>query len=171
VLLLSGCTQLQTFRVVDSQSGQPIEGVQVERLRSSIEPSSMPFVLFKSLSPVEKQTTDESGVSTFKEPGTQAILNPDGKNPAYNKAYVTTTWSGVKVLYPDDYREISVKPVDGVVEIPLPSRRLAKPVQHQHISGLDDREAECLERGDSDMLDRDNRLTSDADRPGRDKLR
>ena len=156
LLLLCGCTRLQTFRVVDSQSGQPIEGVQVERLHGSVKPSAMPFVLLDSVSPVEKQTTDSSGMSRFKESGTQAMLNPDSKNPAYGKAYVSTSWSGVKVIYPDEYREISVTPVDGVVEIPLPSRHAASLSKHRQIASFDETETERLGLGDINVRQRDS---------------
>jgi hypothetical protein len=156
-LTLSGCTRLQTFRVVDSQSGQPIEGVQVERLHGSVKPSAMPFVLVNSLSPVEKELTDSSGMSSFKESGTQAILNPDSKNPAYGKAYVSTSWTGVKVLYPDDYREISVTPVNGVVEIPLPMRHSTIKPKHREIADFNETDTERLGLGKSEMPDQDNR--------------
>ena len=86
LLLLCGCTRLQTFRVVDSQSGQPIEGVQVERLHGGIAPAPCRSSCWIRSSPVEKQVTDASGVSTFKESGTKAMLNPDSEGPAYGKA-------------------------------------------------------------------------------------
>ena len=171
LLLLCGCTRLQTFRVVDSQSGQPIEGVQVERLHSSIQPSAMPLVLLKSLSPVEKEVTDSSGMSKFKESGTQAMLNPDSKNPAYGKAYVSTTWTGVKVIYPDEYREISVKPVNGVVEIPLPSRYKAKPTKHRQIADFNETEAERFGLGGNDATDRDTHPAVAEEATGQEKRR
>jgi hypothetical protein len=171
LLLLCGCTRLQTFRVVDSQSGQPIEGVQVERLNSSIQPSAMPFVLLKSLSPVEKEVTDSSGMSRFKESGTQAMLNPDSKNAAYGKAYVSTSWSGVKVLYPDDYRQISVTPVDGVVEIPLPSRHKASPAKQHQIADFNETEADRLGLGGSDTTNRDTHPAGSEEAAGQEKRR
>ena len=121
--LLSGCARFQTLRVVDAQSGQPLDGVRVERLHGSLRPSAMPLVLLNTVSPVERKMTDDSGSVTFEKAGTQVMCNPDFMNPAYGRAYVTATWSGAKICYPDEYREISVKPVAGVVEIPLRNRR------------------------------------------------
>jgi len=124
VLCFSGCTRLQAVRVVDAQSGRPLEGVHVERLQSSVRPSPMPLVLYDALSPVERQVTDASGATAFKEPGTKVMCNPSMKNPAYGRAYVKSGLSGVTICYPDEYREITVKPVDGVVEVPLSARRI-----------------------------------------------
>ncbi len=79
--------------------------------------------MFDNLSPVERQVTDSSGAIKFKESGTKVMCNPSSKNAAYGRAYVIAGWTGVKIRYPDEYREISVRPIDGVVEIPLPNRR------------------------------------------------
>jgi len=134
--LLTGCARFQTVRIVDAQSGRPLEGVQVERLQGSVRPSAIPLVLFNSLTPVERQTTDAAGSITFQESGTQVMCNPSSRNPAYGRAYVTAGWTGAKICYPDEYREISVKPVAGVVEVPLPNRRSGSPVRrHQDIGG------------------------------------
>ena len=65
--LLWGCSPLQNFRVVDAQTGQPVDGVQIERLHAGLQPSAMPFVLLKTLDPVEKKTTDASGSAAFQE--------------------------------------------------------------------------------------------------------
>ena len=146
LLVLSGCSPLQTIRVVDSQTGKPIEGVQVERLHAKVEASEIPLVLFDSLSPVEKQVTDGSGVATFQEAGNKAMLNPDSKNPEYGKAYVTASWFGTKIRYPDDYREISAKPVGGVLEVPLPRRRLEAVAEHHRVIGTDDSDSKDLVR-------------------------
>jgi hypothetical protein len=115
-LLLSGCARLQTFRVVD-QSGQPVGGVPVERLQGSLQLDPVPFFLLDSMSPVEKRTSDGSGSVAFHESGKQFMVNPQSKN----QAYVTATWSGAKVCYPAESREISVNRTGGVVEIPLPN--------------------------------------------------
>ncbi len=147
LLVLTGCTQLQTIRVVDSQTGKPIQGVRVERLNSKVEPSAMPLVLLDSLTPAEKAVTNESGEARFKEAGNKAMLNPDGRDPTYGKAYVCVSWWGVKVRYPDEYREISVSPVNGVVEVPLPKRHLETRADRQlqtDVKELDRQGAEQL---------------------------
>jgi hypothetical protein len=69
------------------------------------------------MSPVEKRTSDGSGSVAFHESGKQFMVNPQSKN----QAYVTATWSGAKVCYPAESREISVNRTGGVVEIPLPN--------------------------------------------------
>jgi hypothetical protein len=120
--ILSGCASPQTFRVVDAKSGDPLGDVRVERLEGGYRPSSMPFVVFYELSPVEKQTTNESGSVTFQKSGSELMVNPSGRNPVYNRAYVKATWSGVKVCYPSEHREFSVTRKDGVIEIPLQRR-------------------------------------------------
>ena len=98
----------QTFRVVDAKSGEPLGDVRVERLEGGYRPSSMPLVVLNQLSPAEKQTTNESGSVTFQKSGSKFMVNPSGKNPVYNHAYVTATWSGAKVCYPSEHREFSV---------------------------------------------------------------
>jgi hypothetical protein len=115
-LLLSGCARLQTFRVVD-ESGEPLRGVPVERLEGSLQLDPVPFFLLDSMSPVEKRTTDATGSVAFHEGGKQFMVNPQSKN----QAYVTATWSGAKVCYPAESREIAVKRTGGVVEIALPN--------------------------------------------------
>ena len=119
LLLLSGCARLQTFRVVDAQSGQPLDGVQAERLDGSVRPSAVPLVLADTLSPVERQASDPSGAVNFKKAGAQFAFNPRSNSPGYGRAFVAATWSGVKIRYPDEHREVPVKPIDGVVEVPL----------------------------------------------------
>jgi hypothetical protein len=122
LLLLSGCARLQTFRVVDAQSGQPLDGVQAERLDGSVRPSAIPLVLADTLSPVERQAADPSGAVNFKKAGSQFAFNPRSGNPGYGRAFVAATWSGVKIRYPDEQREVPIKPIDGVVEVPLPKQ-------------------------------------------------
>ena len=132
--ILSGCASQQTFRVVDARSGEPLGDVRVERLEGGYRPSAMPFMLVNELSPIEKQTTNESGSVTFTKSGSSFMVNPSGANPAYNDAYVKATWSGAKVCYPGQYREFSVARKDGVVEIPLHRR---DPLVSQGIAGDD----------------------------------
>jgi hypothetical protein len=126
--ILSGCASQQTFRIVDAKSGEPLGNVRVERLEGCYRPSAMPFVVLNTLSPVEKQTTNESGSVTFQKSGSKFMVNPSGDNADYHDAYVKLTWWGAKVRYPCEYREFSVKRKDGVVEIPL---------QHRWIGGED----------------------------------
>jgi hypothetical protein len=127
--LLPGCMGVQTFRLVDAQSGLPLDGVQGERLHGSIQASQVPLVLHNVLDPVESQNSDAAGRVAFQASGTKFMFNPTAKNQmsAYGEAYVTAGWSGVKICYPTEHREISVKPVAGVVEVPLRNRR---PVAH-----------------------------------------
>ncbi len=124
--ILSGCASQQTFRVVDAKSGELLGDVQVERLEGGYRPSEMPFVVLNELSPVEKQTTNQSGAVTFQKSGSKFIVNPSGDNPAYNDAYVKVTWSGAEVCYPGEYREVSVARKDGIVAIPLQRRWIAE---------------------------------------------
>jgi hypothetical protein len=93
--------------------------------------------LLDSLSPVEKGTTNTSGAMTFEKTGTKFWFNPSAKNPAYGQAYVTATWAGARICYPDECREILVKPIGGVVEVPLPSR-LIVPDRHPQGAVRDD---------------------------------
>jgi hypothetical protein len=130
LFILPGCTRLQTFRVVDARSGEPLDGVQGERLEGSLRPSKIPLILENRLSPDEAQTSNASGSIAFEKPGAKFMFNPSSKNPEYSEACVTTSPSGAKILYPDEYREISVKPSKGVVEIPLRSRELDKPAPY-----------------------------------------
>ena len=120
--ILSGCASQPTFRVVDAKSREPLSSLRVERLEASYELSSVPFVVLNDLSPAEKQTTNESGSVTFQKSGSKFMVNPSSRNPLYNHAYVTTTWSGAKVCYPSEHREFSVTKKGGVIEIPLESR-------------------------------------------------
>ncbi|MGD0898814.1 MAG: hypothetical protein ABR915_13335, partial [Thermoguttaceae bacterium] len=99
LFMLPGCARLQTFRVVDAQSGQPVDGVRAERLEGSIQASELPLVLLDSLSPVEKGATNASGAMTFEKTGTKFWFNPSAKNPAYGQAYVTATWAGARICY------------------------------------------------------------------------
>jgi len=118
--LTSGCARFQTFRVVDSQSGRPVSGIQAERLDASLRPSAMPLVILDEMSPVERGSSDTSGVVKFEKPGKQFAFNPCSQNPACGRAYAAATWSGVKIRYPDENREVLVKPINGIVEVPLP---------------------------------------------------
>lgn len=119
---MSGCASNQTFHVIDSKTGEPLGDVRVERLESAIKPSEIPFVMYDELSPVEKKTTNETGAVTFKTTGSKFMVNPSGDNPAFNKAYVKTTWSGATVIYPAEHREVSVTRRDGVVNVALERR-------------------------------------------------
>ena len=96
--ILSGCASQQTFRVVDAKSGELLGDVQVERLEGGYRPSAMPFVVLNELSPVEKQTTNQSGSVTFQKSGSKFIVNPSGDNPAYNDAYVKVNLVGSQSL-------------------------------------------------------------------------
>lgn len=116
---LSGCARYQSFRVLDAQSGKPIDGVQAERLEGDLKLSRMPFVLLDSVSPVERQNSDASGTVKFKKAGQKFAFNLQSGMPGFDRAYVVGSGSGVKIVYPDERREVHVKPVDGVVEIPL----------------------------------------------------
>lgn len=116
---LSGCARYQSFRVLDAQSGRPIDGVQAERLEGSLQLSPMPFVLLDSVSPVERQNSDSSGTVKFKKAGKKFAFNLQSGTPGFDRAYVVGSGSGVKIVYPDQRREIRVKAVDGVVEVPL----------------------------------------------------
>jgi hypothetical protein len=120
--LLTGCTTAPAFRVVDAQSHLPLDGIQGERLEAHTEFSKVPFVLLHSMAPVESQTTSTNGAIAFKQTGSEFMFNPSNKNAAYGSAYVTVGWSGTKIVFPDECREISATPVNGVVEIPLRSR-------------------------------------------------
>jgi hypothetical protein len=126
LLFACGCARTQTFRVVDSQSGRPLDGVQSERLEGKVRPSAMPLVLLNDLSPVEHGTTDSSGVVKFQKPGKEFAFNPTSKNPECGRAYVASTWSGATIRYPDEHREVAVKPIDGVIEVPLPKPQRKK---------------------------------------------
>ena len=137
--ILGGCTAPQTFRVVDAKSGEPLGNVRVERLEGGYRPSATPLVLLNELSPAEKQMTNESGSVTFEKSGSKFMVNPSDMNPAYNDAYVRTTWSGVTVCYPSEHREFSVTRKDGVVEIPLRRRALDGDLaQHNDRTGIAD---------------------------------
>jgi hypothetical protein len=127
VLSFAGCSQMQIFRVVDGQSRQPLDGIRGERLVGKIETSEIPLVLINAQTPVESRESDKTGALTFKQSGAHFMLNPNSKNALYGQAYVTATWSGATICYPEEHREISVPRVDGVVEIPLPTRLAAKP--------------------------------------------
>ncbi len=117
--MFSGCARYQSFRVLDAQTRQPLDGVQTERLEGSIQLSPMPFVLLDSLSPVERKNSDASGTVKFGKRGKKFAFNPQSGNPGFDRAYVVGTWSGAKILYPDQMNEVHVKAVDGVVEVPL----------------------------------------------------
>ena len=78
--ILSGCASQHTLRVVDAKSGEPLGDVRIERLEGGYRPSSMPFVVLNDLSPVEKQTTNESGSVTFEKTGSKFMVNPSGNN-------------------------------------------------------------------------------------------
>ena len=124
LVLAGGCSRIQTFRVVDAKTGQPLDGVRAERLEGSIRPSSMPFVLFDQVAPIETKNTDATGAVAFQQPGQKFMINPSSKDPSHNQAYVVATHSGAKIIYPAEHREFTVQARDGVVEIPLESRIL-----------------------------------------------
>jgi len=104
--ILSGCASQPTLRIVDAKSGAPLGNVRVERLEGCYRPSAMPFVVLNALSPVEKQTTNESGAVTFQKSGSKFMVNPSGDNSAYHDAYVSLTWWGAKVRTQDGPKAI-----------------------------------------------------------------
>jgi hypothetical protein len=79
-VVASGCASQQTLRVVDAQSGEPLDEVRVERLEGSYKPSAIPFVVVNELSPSEKQATNKSGTVTFKTSGDKFMVNPSRDN-------------------------------------------------------------------------------------------
>ncbi|MGA2032730.1 MAG: hypothetical protein ABSG68_10765 [Thermoguttaceae bacterium] len=137
LLPASGCTQFQMLRVVD-ESGQPVDGVPVERLTGSVRPSAAPLVLHDELSPAERKTTNSSGAIKFDEAGKQFMVNGGCKNAAYGHAYVKASWTGVEVVYPDQYRSIHVNPKNGVLEVPLPTRLPGSQAEHPRDQRGDD---------------------------------
>ena len=105
------------------ESSLPIEGIEAERLSGSIQLSPAPFVLLDSLSPVERKPTDEGGKVAFESSGKDFAVNPRSTTPGYSRAYVTATWSGAKIVYPDERREQDVRPINGIVDIPIRRKR------------------------------------------------
>ncbi len=156
--VLSGCASQQAFRVVDAKSGEPLGDMRVERLEGSYQPSAIPLVVLNELSPVEKQTTNESGSVTFQKSG-KFMVNPSGsRNPVYNHAYVTTTWSGAKVYYPNEHREFSVARKDGVIEIPLQPRWIGGEEPHPEKASASSREENRGKSDTGDVAQKDDRL-------------
>ena len=123
--LLSGLRPIgQTYRVVDAQSGRAHRGAASGAAGRKRAAQAMPFVLYRlALScrraddrcrghgHVQGGRRESDVQSEFQERDLRASLRDCRAGP------------GVKICYPDEYREISVKPVGGVVEIPLPNRR------------------------------------------------
>ena len=80
--------------------------------------------------------------------------------------------TGVKVCYPDECREIAVKPVGGVLEIPLESRRPGLPSPISRGMGLDDFESDrSAMTGISDATDRKRQSGETEDRLDASQLR
>ena len=61
--------------------------------------------------------------------------------------------------------------MDGVVEIPLPSRYKAKPTKHRQIADFNETEAERLGLDGSDTTDRDTHLAGTEETAGQEKRR
>ena len=118
-LLGSGCAGLQSFRVVDAQSGLPVAGIEAERLSGSVRASPVPFLLMNMLSPVERKPSDSSGAVAFETSGKHFAVNPRSTAAGYGRAYVTATWSGATINYPDEHRQVEVRPINGMIEVPL----------------------------------------------------
>ncbi len=145
LLALSAGCGVQSFRLVDAQTGLPLDGVQAERLHGSLQASKLPLVLHDVLDPVESQNSDATGRVAFQSSGTKFMFNPTAKNQTspYGEAYVTAGLSGVKICYPNEHREITVKPVAGVVQVPLYNRRPRIHEQPAEHVARDDRERDA----------------------------
>jgi hypothetical protein len=123
--LASGCASLQSFRVVDAQTGQPLEEIKAERLKGNVHFSAIPLVMLDDLAPVERRATDASGAIKFEQAGSQFAFNPSSSHAGYGAAFVTATSSGIVIRYPEERpcRTISVMPINGVVDVPLRRRQ------------------------------------------------
>ena len=114
VLPLLGCARVQTFRVVDAQTGQPIHGVQVERIANVARSgrSTLPEALNL---PVEVSSTNAAGMATFNGPAEQFVLKKDG----YEVAQAETTFTGIQVRYEGKGPEVSAQRIEGIPHIAL----------------------------------------------------
>ena len=122
ILACLGLARMHAFRVVDGSRASPWAAFRPNGWKARCGPSTMPFVLINSYSPVEKHDTDAAGSVNFESSGSKFMVNPLSKNQDYNQAMVTPTWSGAKIYYPAERREVDVQAHDGVVDVPLLQR-------------------------------------------------
>lgn len=114
VLPLCACARVQTFRVIDAETGQPVTGAMAERY-ADVGRSS-PKASTESLSlPVEVASTNVGGVATFRGAGQQFSLKKDG----YESVSLRSTLNGVMVRHEGSGKEVPAERVEGMTYIPL----------------------------------------------------
>jgi hypothetical protein len=119
--LVAGCTTVHTseLRVVDAATGQPLPGVQAERLGSMLQPA-MPGIFPVRISfPVETVTSDSSGLVQFQEQGADFTLEKEG----YERTRIIGTLSGFKEKDSRDSPYFALEQ-GGNVQVPLKKHQL-----------------------------------------------
>ena len=114
VLPLCACARVQTFRVVDAETGQPVTGAMAERYADVGRASGRAAPESLSL-PVEVASTNVGGVATFRGAGQQFSLKKDG----YESVTLRATLNGVMVRHGGSNQELPAERVEGMTYIPL----------------------------------------------------
>ncbi len=114
VLPLCACARVQTFRVVDAETGQPVHGVQAERF-ADVARATTPGIAEPLSLPVEVSSTNIGGVATFRGSGQQFSLRKEG----YEQVSLRSTMNGVVVRYERTGEEIPAERVEGMTYVPL----------------------------------------------------
>jgi len=114
VLPLCACARVQTFRVVDAETGQPVNGAMAERYADVSRPASSANTESLSL-PVEVASTNVGGIAKFRGAGQQFSLKKDG----YESVTFRSTLNGVMVRHESTGREVPAERVEGMTYIPL----------------------------------------------------
>lgn len=114
ILPLCACARLQTFRVIDAETGNPINGVTAERIGEVSRSSSSANPEALNLS-VEVSSTNVGGVATFNSPGQAFSIRKDGYEPVSIRA----TLSGVRVRNERTGEETVAQNVEGMNYIAL----------------------------------------------------
>jgi hypothetical protein len=118
--LAMGCATARTsrLRVVDAFTGQPLSGVQAERLGFMVQPA-MPGIIPVSVPfPLETSTSDSSGWVEFREQGADFALEKEG----YEWTHITATLRGFRVRHSRDSPNLALQE-DGSVQVPLKKRQ------------------------------------------------
>lgn len=124
VLFFCACARVQTFRVIDAETGHPLNGVQAERIGEVSRSSSSANPETLAL-PVEVASTNVGGVATFTGAGQQFSLRKDGYDPVSLRA----TLNGVRVRNERTGEEKFAERVEGMSYIAL--RRTAGLAQNK----------------------------------------
>lgn len=116
VCLAAGCATARTshLRVIDAETGQPLPGVQGDRLAFMWQPAMPGLIPVAIPFPLESVTSDASGRVVFAEQGTDFAFQKEG----YDRVQIAGTLRGFKIKHSDGLPYLALLQ-DGSVEVPL----------------------------------------------------